>query len=253
MGQRHQIYLRLPKVDYGGTNPNNRPEVTCGMHNQWLYGYSAMSSLYRFLKFASKVKDDQFNPLGKVNPNECQAILNNIYSVDIETGYHSNNSLFPIDRKDTDFEETCSDPRLGDNNNGITIIDVADLKNISYCFMSIGHLECLDKSKVNREESDSPSYANFAPISVEEWMALHFGDEYRLYYIYDRVDFIKKNFKVITTERLIEIFPKMKAALIQGAKDKEMLRPNSIRLIEAISTVSNAVKKNKPAKGRVTL
>lgn len=253
MGQRHQIYLRLPGIYYNDKNPNNRDEVTVGMHNQWLYGYSAAASLYRFLKYADLVKGDQYSPLVKSDPQEALEVLDHAYSLDIETGYSSRNSQFPIDPKHKYYEECCKDPRLGDNNNGITVIDLADVNSPKYCFMSIGHLECLHETKDRDPDSDEPAYVNFYPISINQWAALHYGDEWRseaakapgAELLLKRVDFVDKKFKVLTTKRLIEIFPALKADLLKGAKDKEKLEPSSVKLMRELGMTKPASKKRK--------
>ena len=242
MGQRHQIYLRLAKVFYNEKNPNNRPELTVGMHNQWLYGHSAVSSLYRFLKFLDATKGDEYSPMKDSNGDTALAVLDNAYSIDIETGYHSGNHRFPINPKDKDYEHCCEDPRKGDNNNGITIIDVADIQKPKYCFMSIGHLECLDSSMDVEPDSDKPTFVNFHPISVEHWMNLHFGvgwqskflKEEGMSYVLDRVAFVAKH-ETLSTKRLIEIFPKLKTDLLQGAKDAERMTPSSVKLIRELA------------------
>ena len=237
MGQRHQIYLRLGELDDSFSNAERfikkggksfKNEQTVGIHNQWLYGHSAISSLYRFLKFTEVIKKEEYSPFKQAD--RAISILDSAYSIDIETGYNSSNIIFetnpqirdPKDGKkmikNPQYYGECEDPRNGDNNNGITIIDLADLRNPQYCFMSIGHLQCLHHTKHDREETSNPAYINFKPITVTEWIALHYGDDWAKstdldQTVFDRIKFIDRNFDVLKTERLIEIFPKMRADL----------------------------------------
>lgn len=51
MGQRHQIYVKLPDIYFNEANPNNHKGVVIGIHHQWLWGSRALSLLSQFLVF----------------------------------------------------------------------------------------------------------------------------------------------------------------------------------------------------------
>ncbi len=81
MGQRHQVYLRLRKIDYGDKNPNNKPETTIGIHHQWLYGQTALRLLNNLMTFWEQTKDDMYPPLHDWYIGDARGILSAIGSV----------------------------------------------------------------------------------------------------------------------------------------------------------------------------
>lgn len=187
MGQRHQAYLRLPEVYYNSDNVNNRPQRNVGLHHQWLYGYGAVNALYRFLAWVKKDSDN----LRYISHDENGA-FEAAYSFDHELGYYH--------RVHTLTKEDSKDPNLGDNNNGITVIDLAG-KIPGYCFASIGHLECL---------AGEFQPIEYAPIGVDTWLRLHYPNwQEENPEILKRVRFIEDKAELITIGRLKEIFPAM--------------------------------------------
>lgn len=162
MGQRHQIYVALPEKYYYEGNPNNRPQTVIGIHHQWLYGYNAIRRLRNFVEFY-KNSDKKYGPFSpKTSVDHAMGALTALYSIDVQDGYYHGVHDIYEDGKGVE----CFDPRKGDNNNGITIIDLTQ-PELKYCFMSVGHLECLDKTMENR-------YKNFSPMSAEDYLLLHY-------------------------------------------------------------------------------
>lgn len=155
MGQRHQVYLRLPKVYYNPRNCNNKPATTIGLHHQWLYGQTALILLNNFMMFWENTKDNKYSPLVKWDESEVQTILNSLYSVDHTRGYYHRVHVLNA--------ECCSDPRLGDNNDGITIIDLTDEKP-RYSFMAICGLEGENRAAVK----------DFTPLSAHEYVSSYY-------------------------------------------------------------------------------
>ncbi len=159
MGQRHQIYVRLPKKFY---NKEKGTEVI-GVHHQWLFGKSALEKLKSFISFC--LKTDEANPFSSHRFYNPQCCLVALYSLDMDEGYF--NPVHPLD--------DVRDPMTEDNNNGITLIDLSDYTSkgkfvIKYCFMSLGYLECLDD-----EEAWNVKVSNhLSPISAEEYLRLHY-------------------------------------------------------------------------------
>jgi len=133
MGQRHQIYVALPAA--GSGYGSNRSERVIGIHHQWLYGHTAVHMAKRFLTFVDRARetDGRWHPIvsGFQSPMN---ILRAIYSSDPDIGYYHDVH---------DLEGELGDPRLGDNNDGITVFDLRALPEkrgpISYCFVSFGH------------------------------------------------------------------------------------------------------------------
>lgn len=232
MGQRHQIYIRLPKKFYNKGNVNNYPETTIGIHNQWLYGYTAIRQLKNLLSWAQNSLKSEHSPL-KTDISESLDVTAAIYSVDIESGYYSGIVKLDYDRQKENFSDEVDDPCKASNNNGITIVDFTQ-KKPQYCFLSIGHLETIDDTK---EEA----YVNFFPIDALEWLELHYGTPwYNNPKLPSNKDNIKETlkflntFSVISSERLIKIFPKLKASLQNGIVVNKQRLPNSIKLLEKL-------------------
>ena len=227
MGQRHQIYVRMPKKFYNKDNPNNRLSKTVGIHHQWLYGITALKLLRNFLTFAQNDLPEQHSHLKNYGSVD---ILKSAYSMIPKEGYYYNPSF---------LENECEDPRNGDNNDGITVIDIED-GNIAYCFLSLDSLETIqDKFKNNRN-----GYVDFYPISAERWFDMTIANlEWQKFKLKASVkenqelDDLRSFFKdipCITTERLIEIFPNMKDNLLQGQEENEKLIPNAEKFINKI-------------------
>jgi hypothetical protein len=228
MGQRHQVYLRTKPRFYNKGNVNNKNAQTLGIHHQWLYGHTAIRLLHNFLNFASiDLSNKSYSSLD--DPEKALEILKHAYSFDPAIAYH--HSVHDI------TGETTDDPRNGDNNNGITVIDFEDGK-LKYCFLSVGHLECMhetvhDPYYDEDSEGKTLTYKNFEPIDVKQWMNLHYGKDWNKgdadsLEIQKLIDFVS-SFELLSVKRLAEIFPDM------VSKDKEKglyLTPNSVDFIK---------------------
>lgn len=240
MGQRHQVYLRTKEKFYNKGNPNNAKPQTFALHHQWLYGHTAIRLLHNFISFLEKDLGDTY---AKCNdPDNAFEILKCAYSFDHTTAYYHGVH---------DVTAECSDdPRNGDNNNGITVIDYEDGK-IKYCFLSVGHLECLHESvydpyySENEEDSKKPlTYKNFEPIDVVKWIELHYGKDWNdgspdCKEIERLINFVKQ-FEVLSVQRLAKIFPKM---VSNNKEDGLYVTPNSIDFI--LDNKKEKVKKKK--------
>jgi hypothetical protein len=168
MGQRHQIYLKLPARFYYEGNCNNRPETVIGIHHQWLYGQKAIKLCSNAMKFIKN--QDEYGPLTKTSGvSDAMEALSSIYSLDIESGYyHQTHPLWAYkDDREVIGEvgAECKDPRKGDNNDGITIIDLTGEKP-KYCFMSICHLECAEETR--------EYVKNFIPMSAHDYVKAYY-------------------------------------------------------------------------------
>ena len=247
MGQRHQIYVRLPKIYYNKGNPNNKEARVIGFHHQWLYGWRACRLLSNFLTFITNADEYALK-----DQDRLTNIAEKCYSIDVPLSYdHSVHSL--------GVEET-SDPRKGDNNNGITVIDLTGAVP-KYAFLSLHGMECGgDGFEVQHpddpDRSQDVSYKNFSPIDSVHWIRLHYGNDWQAKFrmdgknglvAYEAVDNLK-NYQLISTEELAEIFPKMVTYDDRGLNPKA----NTIKFmdifdptikVKATSTISVPVKK----------
>ena len=227
MGQRHQIYVRMPPKFYNKDNPNNRLSQTVGIHHQWLYGITALKLLRNFLTFAQNDLPEPFS-----NLKTCGSVdmVKAAYTMIPKEGYYCTPHI---------LENECEDPRNGDNNDGVTVIDIED-GNIAYCFLSLDTLETIqDKFKNTRK-----GYVDFYPVSAERWFDMTIENSDWVNFknsatIKEKqeLDDLRSFFKgipILTTERLIEIFPSMKDNLLLGQEEHEKLKSNAEKFIEKI-------------------
>jgi hypothetical protein len=207
MGQRHQVFISTFNKE------NNTPEeitafgteekTVYAYHNQWLFGVSAIENLHKVLTLASKAfkqKEYYNNIFDKkeftVRTNKkLSKILENYMSLD-ESGTYSSYWLLNTPTE-TDESYMREEFDRGDNNDGVTIIDVVNRK---YCFIGV---------------ETGPFTTHYTPMSAEEYV--------RSYYPVGEVEWADKaipkilkklnRYKVMTKEEVIAIFPKMEKAM----------------------------------------
>lgn len=252
MGQRHQQFIKTINPAKFGYFPegfdmfNKRKKtVILPFHNQWLYGRSAPLSALRVLEHAQALpkasrtgNSDSFggdsSPFGQgigryfrdfekyISAVEC--ILN--YSPKGEYGVTNPGfgGSFFLDRKDKDeYKTMASDFTMGDNNDGITIIDVVNLK---YCFMNICEYS-IDDEEILQSASDLPylepvgamEYMNaYYPVDVEKFSKYyqenHTADELRDKTLENaplnnKIANRFKDFKVLSLDEVKKMFPKV--------------------------------------------
>ena len=175
MGQRHQIYVKLP--GYGEKGKAKPGDGIAGFHHQWLYGMSAVNSLARVLKFyINSTDEDSDRQYGPLHANtgyglkRHSEVIRALYSVDIEDGYwHFVHNLLEEQDDYADRDKGYKppsevlDPRNGDNNDGITIIDLSH-GDFRYCFMNIDHLEGEARSHKDK----------FKPMTAAEYLLVYY-------------------------------------------------------------------------------
>jgi hypothetical protein len=176
MGQRHQIYLhgaRQPNpkaaAQYARASAPDAPfkrwenyrvssTGVIGLHHQWLYGHTAVQLLKQALEYAKRLEGEYhvFQPEGHVG--SPTAALTALYSLDVRTGYYHTVS-------ELDYGEV-ENPDRGDNNDGITIIDLTDPKRPGYCF-------------VNLRGSELDGVPAYAPLTAHQYLR-HYYHNYLL-------------------------------------------------------------------------
>ena len=189
MGQRHQIYLRLPAM-YAEDNPNHKPIRVVGIHHQWLWGQTAMKLLVNFLTFLKK-SENQYSG------RDVLEILQCAYAIHPETGYF--HGICPELDKDE-----VENPLNTDNNNGVTIIDLTG-KKPKYCFMSLHHLECLD------DDVDAEKVPNLEPFDVETYIGLHY-----------------KNYAAVKEDKFFKLFSRQQNKYVSIKNFADYQRHNDI-------------------------
>ena len=185
MGQRHQIYVKLPKKYYNKGNCNNKDSRVIGIHSQWLWGKTALELLQNLVVFC--LNTEKYNPF-TTHSEEAIDLLQGLYSLNVDKGYFARCHV---------LKEGTDNPLLGDNNNGITIIDLSDFTEdktfdgdkpctakIKYCFLSLGFLECLSNKEIKtpngvKSISDLFNETNefhLKPINARDYIRLHYPD-----------------------------------------------------------------------------
>jgi hypothetical protein len=209
-------------------------------HNQWLYGRSALQNALNVLQhtsqFTTKEKTDPKSYTGYNTPFAYNGIRVNfqvferyISAIEFIMNY------IPVRTQYADaglgsgfFEaspEMTHDFTLGDNNDGITIIDAIESK---YCFMNINENSSMDELRYSASdlpyltpctahdyvskyygetlETCNPYYIEKAKIPVDELLQKHKTDNAKLHKKFNK-------FKLLTYTDILNMFPHMAVKL----------------------------------------
>jgi hypothetical protein len=213
MGQRHQVYVALPT-----DHPlYKKGQKVIGLHHQWLYGHTAAHQLARLLTFIKKSGSSLSHPFlsGFDDP---LSILKAIYSCDPEEGYFSN--VYGFEGSET---ECCVDPLLGNNNDGITVVDLRGfsfkdgklkgLGKIAYAFVSLGHKDFPENVPLSAREYVNGYYDTVALTRAGSSLTTTDAHGKKVRNEAEarvrEVEALK--FSVMTQEALTEIFPTLRA------------------------------------------
>ena len=198
MGQRHQIYILITV---------NGELICIGLHNQWLFGCSALEKLIGFLSVISR-------SISKSNPEMCDE--------------NAEEAIREYARNNHCYGDVGWHPLQEDNNNGITIIDARNASKPKYCFMAINsYTECLDarledtsrilaRRYCEDEERADSSDATYQPcrgypLSASDYIDLHYHPEVgNAQYV--KIAGLKetlKNFVLLSPAECFDIFPEL--------------------------------------------
>ena len=194
MGQRHQIFVKIAnpaKHIYTRNDAEKKAlekefgtdEFTIlAYHNQWLYGRSALQNALNLLKFGKQfTKEEKTDPKSWGGYN-CPFTINGIKQEFSDTKKLVDTIAFIMNFRATNTswvqagiggswyigledEGIREDFTIGDNNDGITIIDLVENK---YCFMNIYEqdLECYDVNRLPKLQ----------PVSAKEYVSAYYGE-----------------------------------------------------------------------------
>ncbi|TFK70018.1 hypothetical protein BDN72DRAFT_959143 [Pluteus cervinus] len=175
MGQRHQAYIIARVIPYGSNKPNYR--CIGAIHHQWCYGSLPLKAALRFMalikpKENAEVIEQEVKALnGKYGSHLRQPpampsvpcpftsfLMTSAWSID----------LAPAQGKDAylshSSDEDASMQMLeGDNNDGVTVIDISNLNAPSYCFILHG-----GDSPITAEQYIRDYYPMGSRLGVEE-------------------------------------------------------------------------------------
>lgn len=194
MGQRHQIFVKIANpVKHLRLDAKEKKELEAELgtgefailayHNQWLYGRSALHSAIGVLQFAK-----QFEREKKVDPKswgayDCPftiggmgADFNTIEKITSGIAFVMNFRPKNNGSKDAGFDKSHYigkedeginfDYTIGDNNDGITIIDLVENK---YCFMNIN-------GEADEQKYDVMALPNLKPVDAKKYVACYYGE-----------------------------------------------------------------------------
>ncbi|KZV73359.1 hypothetical protein PENSPDRAFT_750106 [Peniophora sp. CONT] len=151
MGQRHQIFI-VARVRSKGEKTGHR-RCVAAYHHQWCYGRTALQCLSRFVKLASQpdnaasIRRDLANVDGNyveesADEEEREYVPCPFIVYLVQLAWNVNLDDVPVYVAGVSFDNAVLDARMytgdGDNNDGITIVDVTDPTNPTYCFNDIG-------------------------------------------------------------------------------------------------------------------
>jgi hypothetical protein len=189
MGQRHQIYLKvlnpvkMDNFDFKGAQLKrakkmfgNGKYTVLAFHHQWLYGHSAAANILNVLHITDpesmSYTNNPFNNTYNTYEMNLDAYIKAVTRlICIQT-----NKLHPrgigfegfsfLNEEDPDMR---LDYTLGDNNDGITIIDTITRK---YCMMNISTYGDGD-DELGYSAYDLPS---LTPVSAMDYMKAYYGE-----------------------------------------------------------------------------
>ncbi|KAI9324986.1 hypothetical protein BDR26DRAFT_790788, partial [Obelidium mucronatum] len=129
MGQRHQAFLirrfRTGKV-----------YTVASLHHQWLYGRGPLTATAAFCRSLAASSTEVTAALlafeATASPKDIEEFsAGKVPFIDL---------LFTTAFGSMSLKE-LQDPHDGDNNDGVSIIDISDIRNPRYCFVNIHHIE----------------------------------------------------------------------------------------------------------------
>jgi hypothetical protein len=255
MGQRHQIFLNVPnpilqfpewELKKNGLKAKLEKQFGTGkncivaFHNQWLYGRSALATALQTLNFAAQFSHAQKSSNkgigGEYNtPITPKGIEANFKTVEkwigaletvlnfrpVKTPYRGAgfDSNFYIGTED---ENINFDFTRGDNNDGITIIDMINNK---YCFMNINGKP--DKKDRANSASDLPY---LRPSNAHAYVAAYYGETVETANEYH----IKRGGEMkpaMTPQQVVEQHAKDNAKLVKKLSKFEVLTMDEVKAL----------------------
>lgn len=253
MGQRHQIFVKVPnpaKYMYAADAEKKQLVKEFGKedftilvyHNQWLFGRSALVNAMNLLHFAS-----QFKRENKLDPKAWEG----------RSGYHSpctikgveayrdatklvNDIAFIMNFRATnkpwvdagigeawyigkEDEGIREDFTRGDNNDGITIIDMIENK---YCFMNIYEQD-------NEPRWDVNNLPELQPVDARTYVTAYYGEtiETTNPYYFDDHDRSKVTMPVSKQQKIVNTNIKHNKTALKGFDKFELLTLDEIQVM----------------------
>ncbi len=202
MGQRHQIYVavknRNVKTEQDEIMFGTKETTVFAYHHQWLYGRSALFMAGKVIEMA----DLEYSPIkiGYEFPTSAEMyefmqwllmIDNKYHGGEKGSGYHY---VIPL-LKYSDGERTIPEMYRnyidrGDNNDGITILDI---QNRKYCFMFI---------------DDYHGVKKYQPLTAQQYVDTYYPDPSNEVKRFINLAVKSVSWELLTMDELHQLFPK---------------------------------------------
>lgn len=217
MGQRHQFYYKTRCYN----NSDNNPEII-SFHSQWCYGSMPLHRMKWLLEFNKKT--DKYTKLGgKDNLGKTKDIFKCIISCNTSDGFYSH----IIDVTDENKikrgnNKGVTDPRRGDNNDGITVMDFTVKGKPVYAFVDILH-------------DEQPYFLE--PLTARDYALIYYKEtdsEWEKFGIPKLIKYINRHARLLTVEELNALFPTMYAEMWK--ERKKLLKGNKKELPLLVAT-----------------
>ena len=247
MGQRHQIFVKIAnpikhvhkekvtaqmKKVFGTGNTTILP-----FHNQWLYGRTALAHALNILVHASQLEREQ-----KID-DKAYGGYNNPFSINflrlkfdkMDKWINTIEFIMNYIPKATDFNEAGllnsfyigetdygiqADFRMGDNNDGSTIIDVIENK---YCFMNISDYNTDDE--LCNSASDLPY---MIPCSAHDYVKCYYGETVKTANSYHLEHGVEKG---LTNKQIVTQHKKQNSVLVKQFSDFTLLTSDELAVM----------------------
>lgn len=218
MGQRHQIFIRIENPVKTAWREETKKELRkvfgnakysiIALHHQWLYGMSAIGMISHIFNITDKENMSSSNPFNIVyyGYNTSNGVKDFVDKLMLMLQAQTN-PKFPrgvgIERmhflNEEDFEIT-KDFTLGDNNDGITIIDTITRK---YCLMNI-----YEQSTIEDDYNDVSVLPTLKPVSAIEYINAYypnFNEDEQVKEDANNVLNMVKDYEVLTVKEVTKI------------------------------------------------
>jgi len=206
MGQRHQIYIavknRNVKTEQDKIMFGTKETTILSYHHQWLYGRSALFMAGKVMEMAdieySPIKVDYEFPTTAELHEFMQWLLmidNKYHEGEKGSGYHYVVPLLKCsdgDRTKPEMYRNFID--LGDNNDGITILDIPNRK---YCFMFFSG-------------GENGPVQNYVPLSAQQYVNYYYPNPSVGVKRFINLAVKSVTWDLLTIDELHQLFPKQK-------------------------------------------
>jgi hypothetical protein len=247
MGQRHQIFVKVANpikhIHKQDVTPQMKKAFGTGettilpFHNQWLYGRTALAHALNILVHASQLEREQKIDAkaygGYANPFSINFLKQKFTTMDkwINTIEFVMNFI----PKDTEFNEAGllnsfyigetdygiqADFRMGDNNDGITIIDAIENK---YCFMNIS-----DYGKNDELCNSASDLPYLIPCSAHDYVKCYYGETVKTANSYHLERGVEKG---LTKKQIVNQHKKDNSVLVKQFSDFTLLTSDELAVM----------------------